>query len=103
MIGKILDITSMIAKYTNTLGKPDVTGPSTANKGIFIIYDIFSWSPQILQGADILSTSDKNQQYQVFMPDFLDGKLAEKAWYVIFPAASECEKESDGMLTSVYA
>ena len=42
----------------------DVTGPANATKAILYIYDIFGYFPQSLQGADILSTSDKDNQYQ---------------------------------------
>ncbi|KAH6667425.1 dienelactone hydrolase family protein-like protein [Halenospora varia] len=73
--------------------KTYVTGHSSSPKGIFIIYDIFSYSSQILQGADILSTSDKNQQYQVFIPDLLDGQPADKAW---FPPNTEEKKQALG-------
>jgi dienelactone hydrolase len=37
-----------------------------------MIYDIFGYKDQILQGADILAHSDKEHQYQVYMPDFFD-------------------------------
>lgn len=57
----------------------DVTGPASADKAIFFIFDIFGYFPQTLQGADILATSDKDQPYQVFMPDFFDGKAADIA------------------------
>jgi hypothetical protein len=33
-----------------------------------LIYDIFGFFPQTLQGADILALSDKDNQYQVFIP-----------------------------------
>jgi hypothetical protein len=52
----------------------DVTGPSSASTAILFIFDIFGYFPQTLQGADILATSDHDHQYQVFMPDFFDGK-----------------------------
>jgi hypothetical protein len=58
----------------------DVTGPSTATKGIFVIFDIFSYWPQTLQGSDILATHDEEHKYQVFMPDILEGKVAEVPW-----------------------
>lgn len=61
----------------------DVTGPTNASKGLLYIYDIFGYFPQSLQGADILSTSDKDHQYQVFMPDFFEGKPADISWYVL--------------------
>lgn len=46
-----------------------------------IIYDIFGFFPQTLQGADILAHGDKEHHYQVFMPDFFDGKPADISWY----------------------
>lgn len=52
----------------------DSTGPSHATSAIFIIYDIFGFSDQALQGADILAHADSSHQYQVFMPDFFLGK-----------------------------
>lgn len=52
----------------------DVTGPSDATKGVLIIFDIFGYYPQTLQGADILSSSDAKQKYQVFMPDWFKGE-----------------------------
>jgi len=61
--------------------KSYVTGPDSATKAIFVIYDIFGFFPQTLQGADILATSDKDHQYKVFVPDFFDGKPCDIAWY----------------------
>jgi dienelactone hydrolase len=55
----------------------DVTGPSDASKAIFVVYDIFGYFDQTVQGADLLAHSGK---YQVFMPDFFDGKPAEMSW-----------------------
>jgi hypothetical protein len=52
----------------------DVTGPKDASKGVLIIFDIFGFFPQTLQGADILSSSDAKQKYQVFMPDWFKGE-----------------------------
>lgn len=43
--------------------------------------DIFGFFPQTLQGADILAYGDKEREYQVFMPDFFDGKPADISWY----------------------
>lgn len=50
----------------------------TATSGIVLIYDIFGFASQTLQGADILATSDKHHQYKVFIPDFLLGEYAQK-------------------------
>lgn len=46
-----------------------------------VIYDIFGFFPQTLQGADILAHGDKEHHYQVFIPDFFDGKPADISWY----------------------
>lgn len=48
--------------------KTYATGPSSAKSAILVVYDIFGFFPQTLQGADILATGDKEKQYQVFMP-----------------------------------
>lgn len=52
----------------------DVTGPAEAKKAIVVIYDIFGYFEQTLQGADILAYSDHHQPYKVFMPDWFKGK-----------------------------
>ncbi|CAL8574818.1 hypothetical protein XPA_000769 [Xanthoria parietina] len=69
------------------------TGPSTATSAIFIIYDIFGFSPQALQGADILAHADQNHQYQVFMPDFFKGKPLPLS---VFPPDTEEKKKRMG-------
>jgi len=66
-------------RLTNT--SPDVTGPSDADTAIFVIYDIFGFFPQTIQGADILAYSDKEHGYQVLIPDFFEGNPADIAWY----------------------
>lgn len=58
----------------------DVTGPEDADKGILAVYDIFGYFDQTLQGADILATSDANQKYKVFMPDWFKGKPCPIEW-----------------------
>lgn len=45
------------------------------------IYDIFGFSNQGIQGADIIATSDKDHQYQVFQPDFFEGEPCNPEWY----------------------
>jgi dienelactone hydrolase len=57
-----------------SLSSIDVTGPANATQAILVVYDIFGYKDQILQGADILAHSDKEHQYQVYMPDFFDGQ-----------------------------
>lgn len=48
--------------------KTYATGPSNAKSALLVVYDIFGFFPQTLQGADILAHADKEHQYQVFMP-----------------------------------
>lgn len=48
--------------------KTYATGPKDAKTALLIVYDIFGFFPQTLQGADILAYGDKERQYQVFMP-----------------------------------
>ncbi|MCJ1237458.1 hypothetical protein MMC14_005444 [Varicellaria rhodocarpa] len=57
------------------------TGPVTAKKAILIVFDVFGFCPQTLQGADILSTHGK-EAYQVFVPDFFLGQNAKHEWFV---------------------
>ncbi|KAF2669103.1 carboxymethylenebutenolidase [Microthyrium microscopicum] len=69
-------------KYTTVDGlKTYHTGESSAKHGIFVVYDIFGFFPQTIQGADILAYGNKDRKYQVFMPDFFDGKPADISWY----------------------
>ncbi|RMZ81170.1 hypothetical protein DV737_g2637, partial [Chaetothyriales sp. CBS 132003] len=69
-------------KYIELDGlKTYVTGPSDADTAIFLIYDIFGFFPQTIQGADILAASDKDRPKQVFIPDFWDGNAANIDWY----------------------
>ncbi|OJJ54434.1 hypothetical protein ASPSYDRAFT_61054 [Aspergillus sydowii CBS 593.65] len=60
--------------------KTYVTGPTTATKAILMVYDIFGFVDQTIQGADILATSC-HQKYRVFMPDFFEGGAADISWY----------------------
>jgi len=61
--------------------KTYATGPSSAKQGILIVYDIFGFFPQTLQGADLLAYTDKDRPFQVFMPDFFEGNPADISWY----------------------
>lgn len=54
--------------------KTYVTGPQDADKAIVVIMDIFGFFEQTLQGADILATSDGNQKFKVYIPDWFKGK-----------------------------
>ncbi|KAA8636229.1 hypothetical protein SMACR_05023 [Sordaria macrospora] len=61
--------------------KTYVTGPDEATKGIVVIYDIFGYFDQTVQGADILATSDDHTKYKVFMPDWFKGEPCPIEWY----------------------
>ncbi|KAI9663244.1 MAG: hypothetical protein M1821_008292 [Bathelium mastoideum] len=56
--------------------KTYVTGQAEAKEALLVIYDIFGFFPQTLQGADILG-----QHYKVFVPDWFEGKPADISWY----------------------
>ncbi|KAK4239326.1 Carboxymethylenebutenolidase [Achaetomium macrosporum] len=60
--------------------KTYVTGPADATKGIVMIYDIFGYFDQTVQGADILATSS-DQKYKVFIPDWFKGDPCPIEWY----------------------
>lgn len=63
--------------------KTYTTGPKSSS-GILVIYDIFGFFPQTIQGADILSGLHHNEdqrKFKVFMPDFFEGKPADISWY----------------------
>lgn len=50
----------------------DATGPDDATRGIVVVYDIFGYFDQTVQGADILANSDAHHKYKVVMPDWYD-------------------------------
>ncbi|RDA91204.1 hypothetical protein CP533_3412 [Ophiocordyceps camponoti-saundersi (nom. inval.)] len=58
-----------------------VTGPADAEKAIVVIYDIFGYFEQTLQGADIMAYGGAKQKYRVFMPDWFRGKPCPIEWY----------------------
>lgn len=66
---------SLTASLTNL--HLDVTGPINAKIAIIMVGDIFGFSPQVLQGADILA----NNKYLVLHPDFFDGAPAQPSWF----------------------
>ncbi|RMZ80396.1 hypothetical protein DV738_g2791, partial [Chaetothyriales sp. CBS 135597] len=51
------------------------------DKGLIVIYDIFGYFPQTLQGADILSTGGSGSGYKVFIPDWFKGNPCPIEWY----------------------
>ncbi|KAL9083323.1 MAG: hypothetical protein Q9165_008581 [Trypethelium subeluteriae] len=56
--------------------KTYVTGQPEGKEAILVIYDIFGFFPQTLQGADILG-----QKYKVFVPDWFEGKPCDLSWH----------------------
>ncbi len=56
-----------------------VSGPHDATKAVYYMYDIFGYTDQTIQGADILASGGK-EPYLVIIPDLLEGKPAEPAW-----------------------
>ncbi|CAG8948247.1 unnamed protein product [Penicillium salamii] len=66
------------------------SGPGNATKGIVIISDIFGFSDQALQGADILATSHRHQ-HKTFIPDWFEGSPCPSEW---FPPDTE-QKQKD--------
>ncbi|KYK61022.1 c30d10.14-like protein [Drechmeria coniospora] len=73
--------------------KTYVTGPADATKAIVIIFDIFGYFDQTLQGADILALGDNDRKYKVFIPDWFKGKPCPIEWY---PPNSEEKKKNLG-------
>lgn len=69
--------------------KSYVTGPDDTKKAILLIYDIFGYFPQTLQGADILANSSATK-YKVVMPDWFEGNPASIEWYP--PTTEEHQK-----------
>ncbi|KAM4065199.1 dienelactone hydrolase family protein [Hirsutella rhossiliensis] len=61
--------------------KTYVTGPADASKAIVLIFDIFGYFEQTLQGADILAYGDDKQKYRVLIPDWFKGKPCPIEWY----------------------
>lgn len=61
--------------------KTYVTGPADATKAIVVVYDIFGYFDQTVQGADILAFSDAHQKYKIYMPDWFEGKPCPIEWY----------------------
>jgi hypothetical protein len=75
-------ITSRLPLIDRGLIDPsDATGDKSATHGIFVVYDIFGFFPQTLQGADILANGDHERPYRVFMPDLFEGQPADISWY----------------------
>ncbi|KAI9698083.1 MAG: hypothetical protein M1820_007591 [Bogoriella megaspora] len=57
-----------------------ITGPPTSPNALLILYDIFGYWPQTLQGADILSRTTPSGTLCI-MPDFFGDSPADPSWY----------------------
>ncbi|KAJ5542758.1 hypothetical protein N7535_005182 [Penicillium sp. DV-2018c] len=79
--------------------KTYVTGPESASKAILVIFDIFGFFDQTLQGADILANST-DQKYRVFIPDFFEGQHFDIA---SFPPTTDKQKKDLGDFFSTKA
>ena len=56
-----------------------IAGPTTAKNAIYFVYDIFGFTEQTLQGADILASGGKEENL-VLIPDFFDGNPMRAEW-----------------------
>ncbi|CAD6574671.1 MAG: hypothetical protein TREMPRED_001196 [Tremellales sp. Tagirdzhanova-0007] len=63
-----------------------VVGPENAESAILYIYDVFGFSPQVLQGADMLAS----QGFRVIMPDVVKGKTMTPE---MFAPTEEAQKQ----------
>ncbi|UZP37756.1 hypothetical protein NXS19_005572 [Fusarium pseudograminearum] len=79
--------------------KTYVTGPVDAKKAIVVIYDIFGYFEQTLQGADILAFSDAHQKYKVFIPDWFKGGPCP---IEIYPPDNDDKKKQLGEFFETY-
>ncbi|KAL1410188.1 hypothetical protein Q8F55_004193 [Vanrija albida] len=60
-------------EYAELAGlKTYFTGPEDTGKAVLITYDVFGFTPQALQGADLIASAG----YRVVIPDFLQGNYA---------------------------
>lgn len=71
--------------------KTYVTGPKDATKAIVVVFDIFGFFDQTVQGADIIAHSGDSQKYKVYIPDLFHGKPCPIEIYP--PDTKEKEKE----------
>jgi len=74
--------------------KTYATGPGDASRGIVVVFDIFGYFDQTIQGADILATSDAHHKYKVVMPDWFKGDACPIEWYP--PTTDQKKKDLGG-------
>lgn len=72
-----------------------VTGPKDAQKAIYDMYDVFGFTNNTLQGADILATKGK-EPYLVIVPDLFDGQPVQPEWF------ADREKEENQQKISAF-
>lgn len=75
----------------------DVAGNTSSKKGVIVVYDIFGFYPQTLQGADRLA---EQLNAVALVPDYLDGVYADKSWT---PADTEEKKAAFGAFFANHA
>ncbi|KAG8874175.1 hypothetical protein FRB97_006103 [Tulasnella sp. 331] len=73
------------------------TGPTDTNRTILVFFDIFSFFPQTIQGADIIASSTNSL---VIMPDFFRGKTLDPS---VYPPRNDEDKEKLGTFFSTVA
>jgi len=77
-----------------------VTGPESAPASIVLLYDVFGFNNALLLGADLLAhgahSATAHSGFRVYVPDFLEGHLADPAWFG--PEATADAKKSMGAL-----
>jgi len=66
-----------------------------------MVGDIFGFSSQVLQGADILAYSDPNNTYVVLYLDFFDGSPAEASWFA--PDSKDGQAKIGGFFSTTAA
>ncbi|KAF4971497.1 hypothetical protein FZEAL_9840 [Fusarium zealandicum] len=75
------------------------TCPADATKAVVVIFDIFGYFDQTLQGADILAFSDAHCKYKVFIPDWFNGNPCPIEWY---PPDNKDKEEKLGKFFGTY-
>jgi len=76
-------------QYKNYAGlKTYFTGPTDTGRAIVIIFDIFGFFPQTMQGADMMASSTNSL---VIMPDFFKGKPMDLS---VYPPKSDDDRKA---------
>lgn len=75
----------------------DVTGNASSQRGVVVVYDIFGFYPQTLQGADRLA---QHLDAVALVPDLFEGTQADKSW---LPPNTEEKKAAFGKFRSTTA